>query len=373
VALTAVDRALVQRCLTHQANAWNDFVDRYLGLIYHVIHHTAHLRSVSLQPEDVEDVAAEILLQIVANDYAVLRQFRGQASLATYLTVIARRICIHELTRRAGQLEATTAHRTDGKAGVADREDRPKTEVGLESLEEVARLLRKLPARERQVVRLFYLEGRTYEEISTELHVPVNSIGPILSRARQKLLATASLPHRIRLGQPSRSRRKVNRKKQGRSWSEWSKSPGLQMQAQGLQPLGLPLTTYYPLLCLFHPLIQPFQVRPHIKRPIQILCSIMSARAQEEIQSFQKVRHQRWCSPRLSTHLKNAVEQFGAVGHLLQGDAALVLGTGQQPGFGLVHPRTPQWILQPGFYQALVADRLRDCSELCHLRCSSKV
>jgi RNA polymerase sigma-70 factor (ECF subfamily) len=59
--------------------------------------------------------------------------------------------------------------------------------VGLESLEEVQKILRRLPARERQVVRLFYLEGRTYEEISTELHIPVNTIGPILSRARRKL------------------------------------------------------------------------------------------------------------------------------------------------------------------------------------------
>lgn len=187
MALTAVDRALVQRCLNHQPGAWHDFVDRYLGLIYHVIHHTSHLRSVPLQPEDIEDVAAEIMLQIVTNDYAALRQFRGQASLATYLTVIARRSCIHELAKRTGNLEVTVASKTDGHPGAVAADDRPKTEVGLESLEEVAKLLRKLPARERQVVRLFYLEGRTYEEISTQLRIPVNSIGPILSRARQKL------------------------------------------------------------------------------------------------------------------------------------------------------------------------------------------
>src|SRR5437588_2568621 len=58
---------------------------------------------------------------------------------------------------------------------------------GLESLEEVEKLLGKLPSKEREVVRLYYLEGRNYEEISTELNVPVNSIGPILSRARKKL------------------------------------------------------------------------------------------------------------------------------------------------------------------------------------------
>src|SRR5262245_14218500 len=76
VALTPLDRTLIQRCLNHDPGAWNDFVDRYLGLIYHVIHHTAHLRSVPLRPEDVEDLAAEVLLRIVSGDYHVLRQFQ---------------------------------------------------------------------------------------------------------------------------------------------------------------------------------------------------------------------------------------------------------------------------------------------------------
>jgi RNA polymerase sigma-70 factor (ECF subfamily) len=137
-----------------------------------------------LRPEDVEDMAAEVLLQVVAGDYAVLRQFRGQSSLATYLTVIARRICVQELARRAASRAIHV--RPDGRRA-ALVEEHPRAGVGLETLEEVAQLLRKLPARERAVVRLYYLEGRTYEEIATELNVPINSIGPILSRARKRL------------------------------------------------------------------------------------------------------------------------------------------------------------------------------------------
>jgi RNA polymerase sigma-70 factor (ECF subfamily) len=183
VALTSLDRDLLRRCLAHHPGAWNDFVDRFLGLIYHVVHHTAHLRSTPLRPEDIEDLAAEVLLQLVANDYAVLRAFRGHASLATYLTVITRRICVHELARRVAAREVQpSAERAD----LDGEEEMPRT-GGLESLEEVEKLLSKLPAREREVVRLHYIEGRSYEEISTELNIPVNSIGPILSRARKKL------------------------------------------------------------------------------------------------------------------------------------------------------------------------------------------
>ncbi|HWG43240.1 MAG TPA: sigma-70 family RNA polymerase sigma factor [Gemmataceae bacterium] len=185
MALTNVDRDLLKRCLAHQPGAWNDFVDRFLGLIYHVVHHTAHLRSTPLRAEDTEDMAAEVLLQIVAHDYGILRNFRGNSSLATYLTVIARRICVHELARKNAAREVQPGRDAREMDGI-EAEEMPRTS-GLESLEEVEKLLSKLPGREREVVRLHYIEGRSYEEISTELKIPVGSIGPILSRARKKL------------------------------------------------------------------------------------------------------------------------------------------------------------------------------------------
>lgn len=190
--LTKVDKELLHRCVNKQPGAWNDFVDRFLGLIYHTIHHTAHLRSATLRPEDVEDVAAEVLLQIVAKDFLVLRQFKGQSSLTTYLVVIARRICIHELTRRTAASEVQPAKTRD--VSEVDVEQPPRAEVGLESLEEVQRLLSSLGSKERRIVAMYYLEGRSYEEISSELDIPVNSIGPILSRARKRLRGGAEPP-----------------------------------------------------------------------------------------------------------------------------------------------------------------------------------
>ena len=68
----------------------------------------------------------------------------------------------------------------------------PRSRVGLERQEEVLKLLRRLPSKEREVVRLFYLEGRTYEEISAALNMPVNTIGPVLSRAKKRLKASAN-------------------------------------------------------------------------------------------------------------------------------------------------------------------------------------
>ena len=182
--LTPVDRDLLDRCLRRDRGAWNDFVDRFLGLIYHVIHYNSYLRSVRLTPEEVEDAAAEVLLAVVADDYAVLRHFRGQASLATYMTVIARRVAVHAMSKKAARPEVQS------ETGRADREDH-RLPSGIENVEEAQRLLRKLPTKERRISRMFYIEGRSYEEISTAFNIPVNTIGPMLSRARKMMRSAA--------------------------------------------------------------------------------------------------------------------------------------------------------------------------------------
>ena len=53
--------------------------------------------------------------------------------------------------------------------------------------EEVERLLGGLQGTEAQVVRMYHLEGKSYREISAAVGMPENSIGPILSRARNKI------------------------------------------------------------------------------------------------------------------------------------------------------------------------------------------
>ena len=181
--LTDADRELLDRCLRQEPGAWNDFVDRYVGLIYHVIQSTAHLRNVSLRPDDVEDVAAEVLVQLIAKDFAALRQFKGLSSLAAYLTVISRRACVHELARRAASREGIRSR----PAAAANQKQKTPARDGLETLEQVQKMLKKLPPKERQVVRLHFLDGMSYEEISAETGIPINSIGPILTRAKQKL------------------------------------------------------------------------------------------------------------------------------------------------------------------------------------------
>jgi RNA polymerase sigma-70 factor, ECF subfamily len=185
VALSEIDRSLLDRCLSRKARAWEDFVDRFMGLVVHVINHTAQCRSINLSAADREDLAAEVFLAIVDNDMAVLRHFRGRSSLATYLTVIARRVVVRKL------VEGRTNVPLGDMVAQAESEDEPEQRIG--DHEEVGRLLGQLQGPEATVVRMYHLEGKTYQEISRSVGMPENSVGPMLSRARAKLRRRAGV------------------------------------------------------------------------------------------------------------------------------------------------------------------------------------
>jgi len=187
VALSDIDRDLLERCIARKPRAWEDFVDRYLGLVVHVVNHSARSRSLKISAEDREDLCAQVLLEIIKDDFAVLRHFRRQASLATYLAVIARRVVIRELLRRRAQHEAA-----NGAAQAAAHDSAPaETIERIADREEVERLIGELNEQEQQAVRLYHLESKSYREISAALNIPENSVGSLLSRSREKMRQAA--------------------------------------------------------------------------------------------------------------------------------------------------------------------------------------
>lgn len=204
MALSEIDKNLLDRCLGRKPKAWEDFVDRFMGLVVHVTNHTAQSRSIRLTPEDREDLCAEVFLAIIKDDFAVLRHFRGQCSLATYLTVVARRVVVRDMLSRksaarlnpaaapganhAPNLTPSIASADSSSDPLADGEQR------FSNKEEVQKLLEVLGGEEAEVVRMYHLEGKSYREISTAVGIAENSVGPTLSRARQKMRQAGTEP-----------------------------------------------------------------------------------------------------------------------------------------------------------------------------------
>jgi RNA polymerase sigma-70 factor (ECF subfamily) len=181
-----IELTLLKRCFEHQEEAWPDFVDRYLGLIFHVVHLTSQNRSAVLSDSDVESIVGEILEDIARNDYAVLRQFRGESSLPAYLTVVARRVCVRRLVtmRQESALGHVQAHRVSFEGSSAEIEP-------VLALAEVDRLLGMLEADEARIVKLYHVEFQGYRDIARQLEIDEEQIAEVLRNARKLLKAEA--------------------------------------------------------------------------------------------------------------------------------------------------------------------------------------
>lgn len=178
--LTAQDRDLLRLCLASAPGAWEAFLDRFSGLLAFVAERSAAQRGISLNAADRDDLVADVMVEILRNDAAVLRGFAGRASLATFLTVVTRRVCVRSLLKtRKSRLRSTAS------AVQPDPQDNPA--AALANQEEIATLLQRLDSQAARLVRLHHLEGRSYGEISRITGLPLGSIGPALSQARQMM------------------------------------------------------------------------------------------------------------------------------------------------------------------------------------------
>lgn len=182
--LTEKDRKLVNDLLTGTHGAWTTFIDRYGNLIVQVIRHTAHAHSLRLHDDDIDDLTADVFAAMLERNMGAIRGFRGRSSFATYLTVVVRRVVLRKLTQRRfrqafGHVEV---HQASVKEAAAD----------VDARDEVDSLMTRLPQSLRGVMQAFYLDGRTYNEIARLLKIPVNSVGPMISRARELLQKRAS-------------------------------------------------------------------------------------------------------------------------------------------------------------------------------------
>src|SRR5690554_6597075 len=87
-----------------------------LPLIHRVT--AAVARQNRLSVDDAEEFAATVHLRLIADDYAVLRKFRGRSSLQTFLKVVIQRICLDFRDAQWGKWRSSAAARRHGEVAI---------------------------------------------------------------------------------------------------------------------------------------------------------------------------------------------------------------------------------------------------------------
>jgi RNA polymerase sigma-70 factor (ECF subfamily) len=138
-----------------------------------------------------EETAQDVLVRV----WRGLPGFRAESSLSTWIYAITRNACLTALGRRevpTDSLEEPAARRAAEKRVAAG--------WSVPSSPDAAALLGRLPAKYRQVVALFYMQEKSYDEVARMLDLPVGTVKTYLFRAR-KSLAEELARERVRKGE----------------------------------------------------------------------------------------------------------------------------------------------------------------------------
>lgn len=186
--LNASDLHLVKRLALGEASAWRQFIENYGHLIRSCVADVARSFGMVNDEAGIDDATAELFASLLANDCAAIRAYAGRSTLSTYLCVITTRVATRLFARRKGILKQQSNQELLEVACDESKGLDPIASLTLsEQRETVLRIIDELPPKQKEVIRLYHLEGQSYADISRALEMPIGSVGVTLSRAEAKL------------------------------------------------------------------------------------------------------------------------------------------------------------------------------------------
>ncbi len=178
---------LVRRCISGDAAAWEEIVQRYHRRIYNVCYRFAG------DSDNAQDLTQEVFIKM----YRTLNTYdSGKGAFMTWVTTITRNLLVDHFRKTKGDritdsLDSAPAERDDAQPlseQIADRGClRMRRSRAAETREMVHLALQKLSPELREAVILRDLQDMDYREIATALRVPEGTVKSRINRGRAEL------------------------------------------------------------------------------------------------------------------------------------------------------------------------------------------
>jgi RNA polymerase sigma-70 factor (ECF subfamily) len=178
---------LVRRCVSGDAVAWEEIVQRYNRRIYNICYRFAG------SPDDAQDLTQEVFIKMyrTLNSYDVER-----GAFMTWVTTITRNLLVDHFRRSkqdrvTDSLDSAPSEHEDAmplSEQIPDKSAPADSRVhNRETRETIHRALQKLSPDLREAVILRDLQDMDYREIATVLKVPEGTVKSRINRGRAEL------------------------------------------------------------------------------------------------------------------------------------------------------------------------------------------
>lgn len=174
------DNELIKIIKTRDAERYQEIILRYQGKLF------AYLYRLIGNREEAEDLLQDVFIKAYRN----MNSYDTKRKFSSWIYRIAHNEAVNHIKRKSLKkfisLESVTS--TKDKLDSSSPEDNAEISwIRKETSQEVDEAIYRLPLKYRQVLILRYYTDKSYEEISDILGKPVNTVGTLIKRAKNKL------------------------------------------------------------------------------------------------------------------------------------------------------------------------------------------
>ncbi len=165
------EKIIITRVLDGETDAFRELVERYqTGLII-------HCENILNDRQDGEDMAQEAFIKAFKN----LKTFSSdKARFSTWLYRIASNVCVDFLRKNKRIVNVEDIERYTDAIDPASME--------MDEIEKVRILVEQLePPKYAEVIKAYFWEGKSYQEIAVTFNTTTNTIGSWINRAKSQL------------------------------------------------------------------------------------------------------------------------------------------------------------------------------------------
>jgi len=180
--LPELDDRLIKEALKGNQKAFKELVSRHRASVYHIVFRIVRDK----------ELASDLVQETFMKAFSSLKSYRSEYRFSTWLFKIAANASIDHLRKKrilAMSLDSPI-QTADGEVGIEipDCRNQPEEEmVRREEAVSIGEAISSLPEKYRRVIVARHQEEKSYEEIASELHVPVGTVKARIFRARELL------------------------------------------------------------------------------------------------------------------------------------------------------------------------------------------
>lgn len=175
------DYNLVKLAIKGDEKAYAELLDRYRDAIYYMLLKMVNNKS------DAEDLTIEAFGKAFKN----ITQYTPNYAFSTWLFKIATNNCIDFIRKKKGNMvsldQTSDEQESIGTPLQADTPDPEEDMIKSQRMALTRSVVEKLKPRYRKLVELRYFKEYSYDEIATELDLPIGTVKAQLFRARELL------------------------------------------------------------------------------------------------------------------------------------------------------------------------------------------